>query len=131
MTSHDLILFDGVCNFCNNSINLVIDNDPKGTFKFVPLQSPLGESLKHKYHLSNIDSIVLISQDRAYTKSSAALKIARNMKGLWPILYVFVVLPPFLRNLVYDFIAKNRYKWFGKSESCRIPTPDLKERFLS
>ncbi len=131
MKNHDIVLFDGVCNFCNSSINLVIDNDPNVYFKFVSLQSTLGQTLTEKYQLKNIDTVILISNNKAYTKSTAALKIAKKLKGLWPLTNIFIIIPTFVRDIVYDIIAKNRYKWFGKSDSCRMPTPELKERFLS
>ncbi len=127
-----IILFDGVCNLCNSSITFVIKHDPKDLFRYAPLQSDLGKSLmsKHQIDAEKVDSIILVDQDKAYTKSSAALRIARSLSGGYPLLAAFLIIPPFLRNLVYDYIARNRYKWYGKKESCMVPTPGLKEKFL-
>lgn len=128
-----IVLFDGVCNLCNSSVNFIIDRDPKARFKFAALQSEKGQELLSQIlrtNESSFDSIVLISNNSVYIKSSAALRIARHLNGLWPILYSFMIIPKPLRDFVYDFIAKNRYKWFGKSDVCRIPTPDLQSRFI-
>lgn len=127
-----IILFDGVCNLCNNAITFVIQRDKKDLFVYAPLQSTAGEKLikQHSIDTSKIDSIILIKNQKAYTKSTAALRIARKLSGLWPLLAVFLILPVFIRNWVYDYIAQNRYKWFGKKDACMIPTPELKEKFL-
>lgn len=127
-----IILFDGVCNLCNQSVQLVIKKDKKNRFLFAPLQSKdvVAYLNKQPTDFSNTDSILLITSDKIYTKSSAALKIAKQLTGLYTLLYLFYIVPKPLRDLVYDFIAKNRYKWFGKEESCMIPTPELKEKFL-
>ncbi|SNS35855.1 Protein of unknown function, DUF393 [Dokdonia pacifica] len=85
---------------------------------------------KHQIDAEKVDSIILVDQGKAYTKSSAALRIARSLSGGYPLLAAFLIIPPFLRNLVYDYIARNRYKWYGKKESCMIPTPELKAKFL-
>lgn len=131
------ILFDGVCNFCNASINFIIDRDSKGTFKFAALQSGVGQELLKKFGLKTsdsesctFDSIVAIEGDKVYQKSDAALEIARRMDGIWKIFYVFKIIPTFLRNPVYDLVARNRYRIFGRTDACRIPTPELKARFL-
>lgn len=126
------ILFDGVCNFCNASINLIIDRDSKGIFKFAALQSEVGQELLKKNGLktSDFDSIVAIEGDKVYQKSDAALEIARRMDGIWKIFYVFKIIPAFFRNPVYDLVARNRYRFFGRTDACRIPTPELKARFL-
>jgi predicted DCC family thiol-disulfide oxidoreductase YuxK len=127
-----IVLFDGVCNFCNASINFVIDRDSKGIFKFAALQSEIGQELLKKYGLKqdSFDSIILEKEGKIYQKSDAALEIARNLDGLWKIFYVFKIIPSFLRNPIYDLIAKNRYRIFGRTDACRIPTPELKARFL-
>ncbi len=126
------ILFDGVCNFCNASINFIIDRDSKGIFKFAALQSEIGQELLKKFSLktSNFDSIVAIDGEKIYQKSDAALEIARRMDGVWQGFYVFKIIPSFLRNPVYDLVARNRYRLFGRTDACRIPTPELKARFL-
>lgn len=127
-----VILFDGVCNLCNNSINHVIDHDPKGKFRFASLQSNYGKSRIEAFggDSETLDSVLLVQRGKMYGKSRAALEIARQMSGLYPLLYAFVIVPPFIRNAVYNWIARNRYKWFGKEDSCRMPTPALKARFL-
>lgn len=127
-----IVFFDGVCNFCNSSVNFVIDRDKNQKFKFASLQSELATLKLTPFgvNTSVLHSIILLKNGRIYNKSSAALEIARNMDGLWPLMYAFKIIPGFIRDLVYDFIAKNRYKWFGKLDACRIPTPDMKERFL-
>ncbi|MFT5248411.1 MAG: putative DCC family thiol-disulfide oxidoreductase YuxK [bacterium] len=131
-SKYKVILFDGVCNLCNASVNFVIRNDKKGVFKFAPLQSDFGETtLKtHRINSKDTDSIILIDDDKCYTKSSAALYIAKGLSGAYPLLFGFIIVPKFMRNLVYDFVAKNRYKWYGKKESCMVPTPELKEKFI-
>ena len=130
--THSIILFDGVCNLCNGAVNFVIKRDPGNVFKFTPLQEKQGVLLlkKHAIDAQELDSIVLVENKKVYTKSSAALRIARKLSGLWPLFFVLLIIPRFIRDGVYDFIAKNRYKWFGKKEQCMIPTPGLREKFL-
>lgn len=132
-TLDHVILFDGVCNFCNSSVNRVIENDPKDIFRFAPLQSEAGQQLLKQYGIDPgmTDSVVYIENGKAYVRSSAALRIARRMKGLYPALFGFIIIPPFIRNAVYDLIAKNRYKWFGKKDSCMMPTPEVRRKFIS
>ena len=131
-SNNAIVLFDGVCHFCNQSVNFIVDRDPKAYFKFAPLQSEIAKEYfeKQSFNPEGIDSIILIKGDRVYVKSRAALEIARRLKGAWPLLYGLVVIPGFLRNIIYDFIARNRYKWFGKYEACRLPTPKMRERYL-
>ncbi len=130
--SYKIILFDGVCNLCNSSVNFVIRHDKKNLFKFAALQSDVGASLIQKYGIdtSETDSIILIENNKAYVKSTAALRVARHLNKGYPLLYAFIIIPNFIRNWVYNYIAKNRYKWYGKKDSCMIPTPELKEKFL-
>jgi predicted DCC family thiol-disulfide oxidoreductase YuxK len=130
---HDLILFDGVCNFCNNAINLVISRDKKDHFRFAPLQSVHGEKAlsQLKQEDINADSIVLVQGDKLFIKSTAALRISRKMSGAWPLMYGFIIVPRFIRDWVYDYVAANRYKWWGKKEMCMVPTPELRKKFLS
>ncbi|GAA4836252.1 thiol-disulfide oxidoreductase DCC family protein [Algivirga pacifica] len=127
-----VILFDGVCNLCNGTVNFIIDRDPKGKFQFASLQSEEGEKVLQQNGIAEVslDSVVLLKNGQLYKKSTAALHIARELKGAWPLFYGFIIVPRFIRDGVYNWIAKNRYKWFGKSDACRIPTPELKERFL-
>ncbi len=129
---HPVLLFDGVCNLCNSSVQFIINKDPQGVFQFASLQSDIGKTLLEKYNLDAgaMDSVVLIRNDKAYTRSSAALQAVRILGGAWSLLYGFIIIPKFLRDAVYDWVARNRYKWFGKKDSCWLPTPDLKARFL-
>ena len=132
MADKKIILFDGVCNLCNNSVTFVIKRDKKDKFRFAALQEEAGLKLIEKYHIdtSKTDSIILIENNRAYIKSTAALRVARHLGGLYPLSYAFMIIPNFIRNWVYDYVAKNRYKWYGKKDSCMIPTPELKAKFL-
>lgn len=130
--SHPVILFDGVCNLCNASVRFVVKRDKSEKYRFASLQSDHAKELllENGVDPHSFDSIVLFEAGEIFTKSTAALKIAQNLSGFWPMLYVFMALPVFLRDPVYDFIARNRYKWFGKKEHCEVPAPELKERFL-
>ncbi len=129
---HSIILFDGVCNLCTNSVQFIIRNDPKQHFRFASQQSDIGKALLAKYNIDiyKTDSLVLIDQGKVYQKSTAALRIAKQLSNGLSLLYIFIIVPPFIRNPIYDFIAGNRYKWFGKKEECWIPTPALKSLFL-
>lgn len=129
-----LILFDGVCNLCNTSVQHVIKHDKNNVFLFAALQSDLGLEIIKNYNIdtSKTDSILLYTPEKGVTsKSTAALKIAGHLGFPHNLLPVFFIVPPFIRNWVYDYIAKNRYKWFGKKASCWMPTPELKSRFLN
>jgi len=132
LSEFSIILFDGVCNLCNSSVNFIIDHDKKNDFRFASLQSEAGQDLLKKFHLNvkDFDSIILIENGKHYQRSSAVLKIVKKFPGLWKLLYLFIIFPPPVRDFVYDIIAANRYKWFGKKDSCRVPTPELKEKFL-
>lgn len=130
-----LVLFDGVCNLCNAAVLFIIDRDPRGRFRFAPLQSDhavqLLASLGAQDLKSNADSIVLIEEGRVYLRSDAALRICSHLRSPWPVMSWFLIVPRQLRDWVYDWVARNRYRWFGRQESCRIPTPELRERFLA
>lgn len=130
--NQSLVLFDGVCHFCNNSVNFIIDRDPKKKFVFAPLQSDLAKVALQKFgeDTVKIDTIILIQNNKIYKRSRAALEIAKQLKGLWPLCYIAIIIPGFIRDIVYNIIARNRYKWFGEMEACRIPTPEMRERFL-
>ena len=129
---HKIILFDGVCNLCNASVNFVIKRDKNDIFRFAALQSVFGKELALKFSIdpNETDSIILIDVDKCYVKSTAALHIAKSLSGGYPLLFGFMIVPNFIRNWIYDFVAKNRYKWYGKKESCMIPTPELEGKFL-
>lgn len=126
-----IILFDGICTFCNRSVQFIIHHDPHEHFQFASLQSDIGQSFLKKYSIPlSEDSLVLINQSSYDTQSTAALKITRYLNGLLPLLYIFIIVPRPIRNLVYRYIANNRYKWFGKQTACEIPTTKEKNRFL-
>lgn len=129
-----LILFDGVCNLCNSSVNYVIKHDKSNIFMFAPLQGKVGKQIINEYDLntSQTDSILLYSNEKDLKiKSSAAIAIASKLGFPRNLLSIFYIIPPFIRNWVYDYVAKNRYKWYGKKDACMIPTPELQERFLN
>jgi len=127
-----IVLFDGVCNLCNKAVTYIIDHDSNDQFRFAALQSDIGKELlkKHEIDPDEIDSIILIQDDQAYIKASAALRIAKNLSGATALLYGFIILPKFITNSLYDFVARNRYDWFGKKDNCMVPSTDLKSKFL-
>jgi predicted DCC family thiol-disulfide oxidoreductase YuxK len=128
-----IILFDGVCNLCNGAVQLIIKHDKKDIFRFVALQSDLGKEICNFIAVdqTKIDSIILYNPGVAYYyKSSAVIEVAEDLGGIYSLVSVFRIFPEKLRNYIYDYIAKNRYKWYGKKESCMIPTPELKAKFL-
>lgn len=128
-----VIFFDGFCNLCSGAVQFVIKRDSQGLFRFASLQSDYAASALKQFDLepAQADSIVLLENGKVYQRSTAALRVAKKLKGLWPLLYGFIIVPRFIRDGVYNFIAKNRYKWFGRQESCWVPTPELKQRFLA
>lgn len=127
-----IVLFDGVCNFCDGSVNFIIEHDRAGYFKFAPLQTETGQALLAEHHIDNIetDSVILIENEKAYTHSSAALRIARKLDGVWSWLYFFIVVPRPIRDFFYRIFARYRYRLFGKKDACMMPTPDIQARFL-
>ena len=127
-----VVLFDGVCNFCNGAVNWIIAHDPHGKFKFAPLQSEFGEQAKAKFGIGdNVDSIILIESDRAYLHSSAALRVLKTIGGIWSLGYAGVIVPRPVRDWFYKWFARNRYRWFGKQDACMMPTPDIRARFIT
>jgi predicted DCC family thiol-disulfide oxidoreductase YuxK len=134
MTTDDqnIVLFDGVCNLCSGAVQFILRNDPKGIFRFASLQSDIGQKLLEQHNLPTeiISTIVLIEGGRSYTRTTAALRIARRLRGAWPMAYAAILIPAPLRNLVYSLVARNRYRWFGKAEHCMLPKPEFKQRFL-
>lgn len=126
-----IILFDGECNFCDQSVKFIIKRDPNGLYKFASLQSDIGKELLNKHNVQeDIDSFVLIEGGNCYIKSSSALRVCRNLKGAWKLAYFLLVIPRPFRDLFYGIVAKNRYKWFGKRDSCMLPSPEERKRFL-
>ncbi|HET8830166.1 MAG TPA: thiol-disulfide oxidoreductase DCC family protein [Pelobium sp.] len=131
MEKHGIILFDGVCNLCDGFVQRIIAADQKDFFRFASLQSEEGSRLLAPYpDLKDMKSIVYLENGKVYTKANAALKISTHLGGSWKLLKLSYIVPNFLRNGIYDLIAKNRYKWFGKKDQCMIPTEELKAKFL-
>lgn len=127
-----ILLFDGYCNLCSNSVQFILRHEKNNALLFGSLQSDKGKELLAHYSLNPeyIDSLVFIKNNKVYLKSSAALKLCLHLKGLYPLLYGFIIIPAFMRNWIYDYISKNRYKWYGKKDSCMIPDKELIKRFL-
>lgn len=127
-----ILLFDGVCTMCNHLVTFVIRRDPQGKFRFASLQSVTGQRLLQQVKLptANFNTFVLIEGNRYYTKSTAALHLFKKLGYLWGLLYLLMIVPRPLRDMVYHWVARNRYKWFGIKDQCMMPTPDIKERFL-
>lgn len=134
MSSGPIILFDGVCNFCNRWVVFVIRHDKKGAIKFAALQSDAGKKILKEKNLlqfiDNLDTFIFIVNSKAYTRSSAGLRIARYLNGGWKLLYAFLIVPRSIRDAVYNLIARNRYKWWGKRSECMVPSNEIKSRFL-
>ncbi len=132
MHTDPVILFDGICNFCNSAVNFTIKRDKHKKIKFAPLQSDTGKSILKQHGLPEnySSSFLFIENGKLYNRSAAALRVCRYLSGLWPLCYSLIIIPAFIRNAVYDFIAKNRYKWFGQKDACMVPTPDVRARFL-
>lgn len=129
-----VILFDGVCNLCNSSVLFVIKRDKADKFLFAPLQGEFGQQLINEFNIdtTKTDSILLFNNEKrkVHSKSTAALRVASHLGFPLNLVVVFYIIPKFIRDWIYDFVAKNRYKWFGKKEACMIPTPELKSKFL-
>jgi predicted DCC family thiol-disulfide oxidoreductase YuxK len=131
--AHPLVLFDGVCNLCAGVVRFVIERDPEARFRFAPLQSELGRALKLRHGLDPdaLASFVLIDADGAATRSTAVLRILRGLGAPWRWLYLLRAIPLPLRDALYGFVAGNRYRWFGRRDTCLVPSPDLRSRFLA
>lgn len=128
-----IILFDGICNFCNANVLTIIKHDKKNVFLFTSLQSEVGKQIigHFKIDTTKVDSIILVESESQFAiKSVAALKILNHFNGLWKLIQIFWIIPTFIRNSVYNYIAKNRYKWFGKKDECMIPTDEIKSKFI-
>ncbi|MFI5323635.1 MAG: thiol-disulfide oxidoreductase DCC family protein, partial [Thermodesulfobacteriota bacterium] len=122
-TEHPLIIFDGVCNYCCGMVNFIIKGDPRGMFRFAPFQSAVAERIlgQFNYPATNLDSFVLIENRKLYTRSEAGLRVQKLLGGIHALLYAFIIVPAPIRDAVYDFIARHRYRWFGKKDECMIP----------
>jgi len=132
LNNKTILLFDGYCNLCQSSVQFILRHEKKSELYFTSLQSEIGTQLLKQYGINphEVDSLVLIENNKAFIKSSAALRVSKYLKGLYPLGFGFIIIPKFILNIVYDFIAKNRYKWYGKTESCMMPDEDLLKRFL-
>ena len=133
MPQQPIILFDGVCNFCDSTVNFVIKRDRKNLLKFAVLQSSIAKELLkgQAMQANDLSSFIFIENKKVYSRSTAALRVCKYLNGIWPFMYGFIIIPKFIRDAVYNLIARNRYKWFGKKDACMIPTPENKERFLT
>ncbi|MEO6550404.1 MAG: thiol-disulfide oxidoreductase DCC family protein [Ferruginibacter sp.] len=132
MADSPIVLFDGVCNFCNSAVNFVIRKDKNRRIKFAALQSATGQQLLKQYKLPLVlfTSFVFIEKGSLFTRSTAALKLCKYLTGGWPLLYGFIIVPAIIRNGIYNIISRNRYNWFGKRNQCMVPTPQTRDRFL-
>ena len=127
-----IVLFDGVCNLCSSSVQFILKRDKKNQFLFGSMQGNYGQEVLKKYGLpqNEFNSFMLLENDQLYTKSSGALRMLKHLGGGWSLFYSFIIVPKFIRDAVYSFIAHNRYKWFGKKEECWLPTPEYRKKFL-
>ena len=133
MNDQPVILFDGVCNFCNGAVNFVIKRNAKKNIRFAAMQSDAGRELLAKYKLTvnGMLSFVFIKKGKAHLRSGAALRVCRQLNALWPLCIGFMIVPGFIRDGIYNWIARNRYKWFGSRTECMVPSPEIKARFIS
>jgi predicted DCC family thiol-disulfide oxidoreductase YuxK len=133
MSAEKIILFDGVCNFCNSSVNFVLKRDKNSVFKFAPIQSDFAQNLLSDAEVTfnHLDSFILVDNGKLYTKTTGALRVCKSLSGLWPLLYGFIIVPAFLRDPLYNLLAKYRYQWFGKADNCMIPTAEVKAKFIN
>lgn len=133
MKQQPVILFDGICNFCNSAVNFTIKRDKKAIIQYAPLQTEKGRMFLRQYNLpiNEMKSFLFIEDGKVYTRSTAALRVCRYLRGIWPLCFVFMIVPRFIRDGIYDWIAKHRYKWFGVRQECMMPAPEVRKRFLS
>ncbi len=131
-TNTHILLFDGVCNFCDASVQFIMQRDSKKLFRYAAIQSDIGQQLLKHYKLptDQISTVVLIENDHIWTHSDAGLRVAKQLGGAWPLAYVFWYIPRFIRDAIYRLLARNRYRWFGQKDACRIPTPNERAMFL-
>lgn len=130
--NNPIVLFDGICNYCNKWVNFIIRHDKKKKFRFAALQSDIGKKLLKQYNISDKEeTVVLIYNEKAHIKSTAGLHIMYHLGGIYALAFIFIIFPAFVLDFYYDIIARNRYKWWGKRDQCMIPTQEIKDRFLS
>jgi predicted DCC family thiol-disulfide oxidoreductase YuxK len=131
--NHPILLYDGVCYFCNGLVRFALRQDKGRRLRFASLQSAAGQALlrEHGFTDGEIDSAVLIENGRIYTRSTCALRALRYLRFPWPLLYGLILVPPFMRDAIYDYVARNRYHWFGRMETCPLPPPEQREQFLT
>ena len=127
----DIVIFDGVCNLCARSVQFILRHESEPRFQFSPVQSAAGARIlgAHGFSAADVDTFVLVSEGKVYTRSTAALRIAKHFKGAWRLLRVLWIVPRPVRDALYNFVARNRYSWYGKADSCMVPTPELSARF--
>ncbi len=132
MASYPVVLFDGVCNLCNGIVKFSLKRDRRGVLRFASLQSDAGKEIlrEHGIDENQMDTFVFVENGQAFTRSTAGLKLFRSFGFPWALLYVFIIIPSPVRNAIYNFIARNRYRWFGKEDSCMLPSPEVRARFL-
>lgn len=132
MDNRHLVVFDGVCNFCNGAVNFIIERDPSGKFVFTPMQSGFAQEILRSHGIANVDvdTILLVKNGQAFIRSNAALEIARDLSGYWYLLNIFKIVPRPVRDWFYRIFARNRYMLFGRTDSCMVPTPDVQNRFI-
>jgi len=132
MQEHQIIIFDGVCNFCNGAVKFIINRDAKAVFKFAPMQSEIAQELMTKHQIKELsdDTFILIKNGQCFVRTDAALEITKDLDGFWYVFRAFKILPPVIRDYFYRLLARNRYKLFGKQTECMIPTADVRDRFL-
>lgn len=132
-TSHPVVIFDGVCKLCNGSVNFILRRDSKARLKLAPLQSGYARAVlkKNGKNPDALNSMMLLEGERLTVKSTAVIRISKYLGGAWPLCMIVLIIPPFIRDFIYDIIAKNRYHWFGKYDTCRLPDPELEDRFYT
>jgi predicted DCC family thiol-disulfide oxidoreductase YuxK len=131
-SNNKIVLFDGVCNLCNSSVQFIIKHDKKKQFRFASLQGKFGQEvlIKNNFSTESLNTLILIEEDKIFTRSTGVLRMMKHLGDGWSLLYGFIIFPKFIRDGVYNWVSKNRYKWFGKKDECMIPTAELKARFL-
>jgi predicted DCC family thiol-disulfide oxidoreductase YuxK len=127
-----IVYFDGVCNLCEGTVQFLLRRNKKKNLLFASLQSNAGQKMLSQFGLplNNFNSFVFVENGKLYQRSTGALRVTKYLSGMWPMLYAFIIIPSFIRSAVYDYIARNRYKWYGQKNECWVPTPELKQRFL-